>query len=55
MMYLSKAERAMLESTLFNLRYDMDCIGQDAEMRAELSAMSDKELEAAINDYLAAA
>lgn len=54
-MYLSKSERAMLESTLFNLRYDMDCIGQAAEMRAELSAMTDGELEAAINDYLAAA
>ena len=54
-MYLSKSERAMLESTLFNLRYDMDCIGQAAEMRVELSAMTDSELETAINDYLAAA
>ena len=54
-MYLSKTERAMLESTLYNLRYDMDCIGQASEIWAELSAMTDSELEATINEYLAAA
>lgn len=54
-MYLSVTERAMLESTLFNLRYDMDCIGQDAEMWAELSAMTDAELERAINSFMAVA
>lgn len=54
-MYLSATERAMLESTLFNLRYDMDCIGQDVEMWAELSAMTDAELEGAINNFMAAA
>lgn len=43
----------MLESTLYNLRYDMDCIGQDAEMRAELYAMTDAELEGAINNFIA--
>lgn len=54
-MYLSATERAMLESTLFNLRYDMDCFGQDAEMWAELSTMTDAELERAINSFMAVA
>ena len=54
-MYLSKTERAKLESTLYNLRCDMDCIGLEAEMIAELSAMTDSELESAINSFLAAA
>ncbi len=54
-MYLSATERAMLESTLYNLRYDMDCIGQEAEMWAELSAMTDAELEGAINYFMAVA
>jgi len=52
-MYLTAAERAILESTLFNLRYDMDCIGQSAEMQAELSAMTDAELESVLNGFLA--
>lgn len=52
-MYLTATERAILESTLFNLRYDMDCIGQSAEMRAELSAMTDAELENVLNGFLA--
>ena len=54
-MYLTATERAMLESTLFNLRYDMDCIGLDDEMWAELSAMTDAELEGAINNFMAVA
>ena len=54
-MYLSATERAMLESTLYNLRHDMDCIGQEAEMWAELSAMTDAELEGAINNFMAVA
>lgn len=52
-MYLTATERAMLESTLFNLRYDTDCIGRAAEMRTELSAMSNAELETALNDFIA--
>ena len=52
-MYLTTAERAILESTLFNLRYDMDCIGQDAEMREDLSSMTDAELEGTLNSFLA--
>ena len=52
-MYLSKSERAMLETTLCNLRYDMDCIGQAAEMQAELTAMTDAELEQTLNRFLA--
>ena len=38
--------------TLFNLRYDMDCIGCDAEMREELNAMSITELENLISGFL---
>lgn len=52
-MYLTKAERAMLETTLFNLRYDMDCIGLAAEIKTELAAMSDTELETALNSFMA--
>lgn len=52
-MYLSKAERATLEATLYNLRYDMDCIGQSAEMWTELSKMNDAELETTLNLFLA--
>ena len=52
-MYLSATERAMLEATLFNLRYDMDCIGQTAEMRAELAAMTDSELETTLSNFMA--
>ena len=52
-MYLSTTERKMLETTLYNLRYDMDCIGQSAEIWAELSAMTDAELENVLNCFLA--
>lgn len=42
--------RAMLEQTLFNLRFDMDCIGED--LAAEIAALNDSELVRLINDYL---
>ena len=42
--------RAMLEQTLFNLRYDMDCIGED--LAAEIAALNDSELVRLINDCL---
>lgn len=42
--------RAMLEQTLFNLRYDMDCIGED--LAAEIAALSNAEIEILINEYL---
>lgn len=52
-MYLTKAQRATLEATLYNLRYGADCIGRTAERLAELSAMTDTELESSINKLLA--
>lgn len=42
--------RAMLEQTLYNLRYDMDCIGEDTA--AELAALSIADLEQLITEYL---
>ena len=48
----SGSERSLLEATLFNLRYDMDCIGQAAELHAELAAMTDADLENALNVFL---
>ena len=51
-MYLTPAERAMIETTLFNLRYDMDCFPAADEMRAELAAMTDADLEDVLNTFL---
>ena len=50
---MSATNRSLLEQTLFNLRYDMDCIGQDAEMWAEIAALSDDDLETVLSDLLA--
>ena len=36
---MSTKNRALLEATLFNLRYDMDCIGESEEMYNELIDM----------------
>lgn len=44
--------RALLEDTLFNLIYDMDHIGEEADIREGLAVLSDLELETLINDYL---
>ena len=44
-------QRAMLEKTLYNLRFDMDCIGED--LPAEIAALRDAELERLITEYLA--
>lgn len=49
---MSARNRELLEKTLYNLRYDTDCIGDEVEMYAELSAMSDAELENILNDLL---
>lgn len=49
---MSARNRSLLEATLFNLRYDMDCIGEAEEMYAELAAMSDAELERVLNEFL---
>lgn len=49
---MSAQNRKLLETTLFNLRYDMDCIGEELEMYSDLEAMSDAELESIINEML---
>ena len=46
-------QRTMLETTLYNLTYDMDCIGCESEIHDAISRLSDAELESVINDYLA--
>lgn len=47
---MSAQERSMLESTLYNLSYDMDCIGED--VWSEIAAISDQDLESLINEYV---
>lgn len=47
---MSAQERLVLESTLYNLRYDMDCIGED--IWSEIAAISDLDLEKIINEYM---
>lgn len=42
----------MLEQTLLNLTYDMDCIGADAEIAEQLSKLTISDLEDLITDYL---
>lgn len=44
--------REMLMQTLYNLRYDMDCIGCEEELYEELGAMSITELENLISSFL---
>lgn len=48
---MSRQNRAMLEATLFNLRYDMDCIGEAEVLADEISRLSDEELETLINEW----
>ena len=49
---MSARNRELLEKTIYNLRFDMDCIGEEENMYAELAAMSDAELENVLNDLL---
>ena len=49
---MSARNRELLEKTIYNLRFDMDCIGDEVEMFAELAAMSDADLEKVLNDLL---
>lgn len=44
--------RQVLERLLFDLRFDMDCIGEEEELWEEIKAGTDAELAAAILDYL---
>ena len=43
--------RKHLEQTLFDLRYDMDMIGQEQELREAISSLSDEELAELVNEY----
>lgn len=43
--------RKHMEQTLFDLRYDMDMIGQEQELREAISSLSDEELAEQINEY----
>lgn len=47
---MSAQNREMIRMTIYNLRYDMDCIGED--FRGELNALTDAELESVLNDLL---
>lgn len=49
---MSARNRELLEKTIYNLRFDMDCIGDEVEMYEELAAMSDADLENVLNDLL---
>ena len=53
-MYLSQAERSMLLTTIYNLMSALGSVGQSAERLAELSAMTDTELEKLLSSFLAA-
>ena len=43
--------RQELEQRLFDLRYDMDCIGCEAEMWNEIHNLNDEELVNLIAEY----
>lgn len=47
---MSAQARETIKMTIFNLRYDMDCIGED--FWGELNALTDTELENVLNDLL---
>lgn len=44
--------REMLVQTLFNLRYDMDCIGEDCDPYEETAGLTISDLENLINEYM---
>ena len=44
-------KRAELIRTLFELRYDMDCIGEHYDPEKELQNLSDSELLKMIDEY----
>ena len=43
--------RQELEQRLFDLRYDMDCIGCEAEMWEQIHSLDDDELVELIKEY----
>ncbi len=44
-------KRSELETILFDLRYDMDLIGEEIDIAEELRNLSDEELQALIEEY----
>lgn len=49
---MAEQNRKMLEETLFNLRYDMDCICDGGQyLRESIKSLTDDELEEAINEF----
>ena len=44
--------REMLVQTLFNLRYDMDCIGENYDPYEETKGLTISDLENLISEYL---
>lgn len=53
-MFLSRSDRRMLESTLYNLRHTFEHVGAGQDVREEISLMTDAELISALNDFIAA-
>lgn len=49
---MSTKNRALLEATLFNLRYDMDCIGENYDPYEETAGLTISDLENLISDFL---
>lgn len=47
---MSAKNRILLEKILYDMRYDMDCIGEEADLFAEIAAMTDEQIEAALDD-----
>ena len=45
-------QRKMIEQTIINLTYDMDCIGIDNEICSTLSTLSDDDLISVLNQIL---
>lgn len=43
--------RQAMEQKLFDLRFDMDMIGQEQELREAISSLSDEELAELVNEY----
>lgn len=50
---MSAKIKSLLESALFSLTYAQNCKGEEAEMFAELAAMSDAEIENIVSALLA--
>jgi len=53
-MVLSKSERIMLESTLYNLQYNCNYAGREQVLLKMISLLTDAELIDALNDFIAA-